>query len=100
MKNLDKIKGVLIFIDEFQLIRELNNYRDSFLWKLRSYIQNQRNIAYVFSGAMSMQDKLISEIASQNGAFGGRMISIHLNPFEKRNSAELFIRKSPIHNIH
>ena len=30
-----------------------------------------------------MQDKLISEIASQNGAFGGRMISMHLNQFEK-----------------
>ena len=99
-KNLDKIKGVLIFIDEFQLIRELNNYRDSFLWKLRSYIQNQRNIAYVFSGPMSMQDKLISEIASQNGAFGGRMISIHLNPFEKETVRNYLSEKSPIHNIH
>ena len=79
-KNHNKIKGVLIFIDEFQLIRELNDYRESFLWKLRSYIQNQRNVAYIFSGSMSMQDKLISEIASQNGAFGGRMISMHLNP--------------------
>ena len=34
-KNHNKIKGVLIFIDEFQLIRELNDYRESFLWKLR-----------------------------------------------------------------
>ena len=94
-KNLDKIKGVLLFIDEFQLIRELNDYRDSFLWKLRSYIQNQRNVAYIFSGSMSMQDKLISEIASQNGAFGGRMISIHLNPFEKETVRNYLSEKAP-----
>lgn len=30
-KNQNKIKGVLIFIDEFQIIRELNNYKESFL---------------------------------------------------------------------
>ena len=84
-ENRDKIKGVLIFIDEFQIIKELNNYKESFLWKIRSYIQNQRNIAYIFSGSMSLQDKLISEIASQNGAFGGRMISINMNPFEKES---------------
>ena len=94
-KNRSKIKGVLIFIDEFQLIRELNNYRESFLWKLRSYIQNQRNIAYVFSGSMSIQDKLISEIASQNGAFGGRMISIQLNPFEKDTVKNYLAEKAP-----
>ena len=82
-ENKNKIKGVLIFIDEFQIIKELNNYKESFLWKIRSYIQNQRNVAYIFSGSMSLQDKLISEIASQNGAFGGRMISINMNPFEK-----------------
>ena len=30
-ENQNKIKGVLIFIDEFQIIRELNNYKESFL---------------------------------------------------------------------
>ena len=34
-KNMKKIKGVLIFIDEFQIIKELNNYKESFLWKIR-----------------------------------------------------------------
>lgn len=92
-ENQDKIKGVLIFIDEFQIIKELNNYKESFLWKIRSYIQNQRNIAYIFSGSMSLQDKLISEIASQNGAFGGRMISININPFEKKRSEIIYPKK-------
>ena len=95
LQNQKKIKGVLIFIDEFQLIRELNDYKESFLWKLRSYIQNQRNVGYIFSGSMSIQDKLISEIASQNGAFGGRMISIHLNPFEKETVRDYLTQKAP-----
>ena len=94
-ENQDKIKGILIFIDEFQIIKELNNYKESFLRKIRSYIQNQRNIAYIFSGSMSLQDKLISEIASQNGAFGGRMISINMNPFEKETVRNYLSEKTP-----
>lgn len=94
-ENRDKIKGILIFIDEFQIIKELNNYKESFLRKIRSYIQNQRNIAYIFSGSMSLQDKLISEIASQNGAFGGRMISINMNPFEKETVRNYLSEKTP-----
>ena len=94
-ENKEKIKGVLIFIDEFQIIKELNNYKESFLWKIRSYIQNQRNIAYIFSGSMSLQDKLISEIASQNGAFGGRMITINMNPFEKETVRNYLSEKTP-----
>ena len=81
--NSDKIKGVLIFIDEFQIIKELDDYKESFLWKLRSYIQNQNYVSYVFSGSMSMQDELISEIASQRGSFGGRMLTINMSPFSK-----------------
>ena len=94
-ENKEKIKGVLIFIDEFQIIKELNNYKESFLWKIRSYIQNQRNIGYIFSGSMSLQDKLISEIASQNGAFGGRMITINMNPFEKETVRNYLSEKTP-----
>lgn len=93
--NKDKIKGVLIFIDEFQIINELNKYKESFLWKMRSYIQNQRNVAYVLSGSMSLQNKLISEIASKNGVFGGRMISMHLNPFEKETVKNYLSEKAP-----
>ena len=60
-------------IDEFQIIKELNDYKKSFLWVIISYIQNQHNIAYVFTGSMSLNDALISEISGHNGVFGGRM---------------------------
>ena len=62
---------------------------------MRSYIQNQRNVAYIFSGSMSLQDRLISEIAGQNGAFGGRIISMHLNPFEKETVKSYLSTKAP-----
>lgn len=87
-ENQDKIKGVIVFIDEFQIIKELNNYMESFLWKFRSYIQNQEHIAHVLAGSMSLQDKLISQIASQGGVFGGRLITFHLNPFSKETVKE------------
>ena len=82
-ENKNKIKGIIMLIDEFQIIKELNEYKESFLWVMRSYIQNQRNIAYVFTGSMSLNDALISEISGHNGVFGGRMISFHLSPFSK-----------------
>jgi len=82
-ENNEKIKGILIFIDEFQIIKELNEYKESFLWKLRSYVQNDNNVSYTFSGSMSLSDELITEIASQHGVFGGRMLSINLSPFSK-----------------
>ena len=93
--NSDKIKGVLIFIDEFQIIKELDDYKDSFLWKLRSYIQNQNYVSYVFSGSMSMQDELISEIASQRGAFGGRMLTINISPFSKETVKSYLTQEVP-----
>lgn len=76
-------KGILIFIDEFQIIKELNKYLESFLWKFRSFIQNQNYISYVLSGSMSLQDDLITMIASSGGVFGGRMMTFHINPFDK-----------------
>lgn len=94
-ENADKIKGIIIFIDEFQIIKELDEYMDGFLWKLRSHIQNQRNVAYMFSGSMSLQDNLISEIASRNGVFGGRMLTFHLYPFEKETVREYLNQKAP-----
>ena len=94
-KNKDNIKGIIIFIDEFQTIRRLNRYTESFLWKLRSYIQNQRHIAYVFSGSMSIQDNLITEIASKQGVFGGRMLTFNLRPFSKQTVNKYLSEKTP-----
>ncbi|MBE6494486.1 MAG: ATP-binding protein [Methanosphaera stadtmanae] len=94
-ENSDKIKGVIIFIDEFQIIKQLDDYMDSFLWKMRSFIQNQREVAYVFSGSMSLQDNLISEISSRDGVFGGRMLTFHLYPFEKDTVKDYLTKKAP-----
>ena len=48
---------------------------------MRSFIQNQNNVSYVFSGSMSVKDRLIEQIAGNNGAFGGRMLTIEIKPF-------------------
>lgn len=94
-ENSDKIKGIIIFIDEFQIIKQLNDYMDSFLWKMRSFIQNQRKVAYVFSGSISIQDNLISEISGRDGIFGGRMLTFHLYPFEKDTVKDYLTKKAP-----
>ena len=93
--NSNELKGVIILIDEFQLIKELDDYKESFLWNIRSYIQNQRNIAYVFTGSMSLNDTLISEISGHNGVFGGRMISFHLLTFSKTTVKQYLNDKKP-----
>ena len=80
-ENKDKIKGIIIFIDEFQIIKELDKQVDGFLSKFRIFIQDQNQVAYVLSGSMGMQDKLIVEIASRGGVFGGRMLTLHIEPF-------------------
>jgi AAA+ ATPase superfamily predicted ATPase len=85
----------MVFIDEFQILKELNNYLNSFLWLLRSYIQNQSNVAYILSGSMSIQDNLIYEIAGQGGAFGGRMLTITLNPFNKTTVENYLKERAP-----
>ena len=74
------LKGVFIFIDEFQIIKEVDNY-NNFLWFLRNVVQSQKNVAYMFTGRMSIKDSLIEDIAGKNGAFGGRMLSIDISPF-------------------
>lgn len=94
-RNSDKIKGVIIFIDEFQIIKELGKYMESFLWKFRSFIQNQPHVAYVLSGSMSLQDELISQIASQGGVFGGRMLTLNLAPFSKITVNQYLKEKAP-----
>ncbi|MBR0271334.1 MAG: AAA family ATPase [Methanobrevibacter sp.] len=93
--NKDKIDGVIIIIDEFQVIKELNTYLESFLWNFRGYVTEQRNVAYILSGSMGLQDNLISEIAGQNGAFGGRMLTININPFSKQTTQNYLTERAP-----
>ena len=77
----EDINGVFLFFDEFQIIKELGDELTDFLWYMRSYIQKQNNVSYVFSGSMSVKDNLIEEIAGSNGAFGGRILTIEIKPF-------------------
>jgi len=93
--NKARIDGVIIIIDEFQVIKELGNYLESFLWNFRAYVTEQRNVAYVLSGSMGLQDNLISEIAGQNGAFGGRMLTININPFSKTTTQNYLKERAP-----
>lgn len=86
---------MIIIIDEFQVIKELDKYLDSFLWNFRGYVTEQRNVAYILSGSMGLQDNLISEIAGQNGAFGGRMLTININPFSKQTTNNYLKQRAP-----
>jgi uncharacterized protein len=85
--NKDKLKGVFIFIDEIQLIKDLDNVGD-FLWYMRGFIQNQKNVAYLFCGSMSLKDSLINDLNGKNGAFGGRMLTIEIQPFLKKTTED------------
>ena len=77
----EDIDGVLLFFDEFQNIKDLNEEMNGFLWYLRSKVQSQKNVTYLFSGSMSLKDNLIEDIAGTNGAFGGRILTIEIKAF-------------------
>jgi hypothetical protein len=59
----EDIDGVLIFLDEFQILKQLDEDVNGFLWYIRSVIQSQNHIGYIFSGSMSIKDELIADIA-------------------------------------
>lgn len=58
----DSIDGVLIFMDEFQMLKQLDDDVNGFLWYIRSVIQSQKHVGYIFSGSMSVRDDLITDI--------------------------------------
>ena len=91
--NSDKLKGVFIFIDEIQLIKDLDNV-EKFLWYMRSFIQNQKNVAYLFCGSMSLKDSLINDLNVKDGAFGGRMLTIEIHPFSKQTTLD-YVKSMP-----
>ncbi|MCE7698548.1 MAG: ATP-binding protein [Methanobacterium paludis] len=85
VESSDNIQGFVIVIDEFQLIGELEN-PTSFFWLIRSYTQNQDNVSYIFTGSVSKTSEIIQMINGQNGAFGGRMIQVNIDPFSKQEA--------------
>lgn len=90
----DEINGVFLFFDEFQIIKELGDKLNDFLWFMRSHIQKHNNVSYVFSGSMSVKDSLIEEIAGSNGAFGGRMLTIEIKPFSHQTTRNYLNEKA------
>lgn len=90
----DEINGVFLFFDEFQIIKELGDDLTDFLWYMRSFIQKQNNVSYVFSGSMSVKDSLIEEIAGSNGAFGGRILTIEVKPFSHETTKNYLNEKA------
>ncbi|MDR0912585.1 MAG: ATP-binding protein [Methanobrevibacter sp.] len=91
----NKIKGVIMIIDEFQALKDLRDGLNGFLWLFRSIIQSQKNVAYVFSGSLNSKDEIIDKMASKNGAFGGRMLTIEIHPFSKDTTKNYLNEKVP-----
>ena len=83
----DDIKGFIIVVDEFQLLRSLKK-PEAFFWLIRSYTQEQYNVSYIFTGSVSQTSEIINMINGQNGAFGGRMLQFNVDPFSKEHTKE------------
>lgn len=83
----DDIKGFIIVVDEFQLLRSLKK-PEAFFWLIRSYTQEQYNVSYIFTGSVSQTSEIINMINGQNGAFGGRMLQFNVDPFSKEHAKE------------
>lgn len=91
--TIDEIKGYIIVIDEFQLLKTLEN-PEAFFWLIRSYTQKQFNVSYIFTGSVSNTSEIITMINGQTGAFGGRMLQININPFTKEQTKNYIDEKS------
>ena len=76
----DEIKGFIIAIDEFQLLKNVEN-PEAFFWLIRSFTQKQFNVGYIFTGSVSKTSEVINMINGYEGAFGGRLIQINIEPF-------------------
>lgn len=94
VENIDGIDGFIIIIDEFQMLKKLEN-PESFFWLLRSYSQFQSNVSYVMSGSISQTSDAIEMLNGATGAFGGRMIQINIDPFTKQETKSYFNDRFP-----
>jgi len=85
VESTEEIKGFIIVIDEFQLLKKVDN-PESFFWLIRSFSQTQDNVSYIFTGSISKTSDIIEMINGQTGAFGGRMIQVNIEPFTKEET--------------
>ncbi len=89
VNKTDNIKGFIIIIDEFQLLKKLNN-PERFFWLIRYYTQFQDNVSYIFTGSTSRLSDVVEMINGESGAFGGHMVQININPFTKEETQSYF----------
>ena len=80
--NNDNINGFIIILDEFQILKNLEN-PEAFFWLIRSFNLFQSNVNYVFSGSVSNTAEIIEMLNESSGAFGGRIKQINIEPFSK-----------------
>lgn len=90
----EQLNGILIFMDEFQILKQLDEDVNGFLWYIRSVIQSQKYIGYIFSGSMSVKDELIFDIAGQKGAFGGRILNYEIKTFSYETTKDYLAEKA------
>lgn len=93
VEDNDEIKGFIIVIDEFQFLKNVEN-PEAFFLLIRSYVQKQYNVGYIFTGSVSKTSDVINMINGQNGAFGGRLIQINIEPFTFNQTKEYIEEKS------
>lgn len=91
--SFDEIKGFIIIVDEFQLLKTLEN-PEAFFWLIRSYTQKQYNVSYIFTGSVSNTAEIIKMINGQTGAFGGRMFQLNIDEFTKQQTQEYINERS------
>lgn len=89
----EDIKGFVIVFDEFQLLKNLKN-PDAFFWLIRSFTQKQFNVSYIFTGSISKTSDIINIVNGQEGAFGGRLIQINIDPFTMDETEKYLNEKS------
>lgn len=89
----DEINGFIIVIDEFQLLKNVED-PEAFFWLIRSFTQKQFNVGYVFTGSVSKTSDIINMINGQEGAFGGRLIQLNIEPFTFEETKRYIDEKS------
>ena len=87
--EIDEINGFVIIIDEFQMLKKINDL-DKLFWLIRSYSQTQHNVSYIFTGSISRSSEILNEINGESGPFGGRLQQITINPFTKEETKSYF----------
>lgn len=90
--EIEEITGFVIIIDEFQMLRKIDNL-DKFFWLIRSYSQTQHNVSYIFTGSISRSSEILNELNGESGPFGGRLQQITINPFTKEETKSYFKEK-------